>query len=206
MLQKKNTKLRLLTFLLMTAVFAAVSPIASAQKIQGPIKLKSLNRTFKKAAVEFGVPVEILKTISHSETRFDNHRGAPSQNNDYGLMHLADNNENQTLNRAAAMLGVSTDVLKTNDREHIRGGAAILRVLAKEENLTADERAKVEFQQSEIRSGLSLHQSAAGQPRSVVCGYSGGGKLRSLRARSGEFRLQFRHAVRRGGNRRQRNY
>ena len=145
MLQKKNTKLRLLSFLLMTAVFAAVSPMVSAQKIQRTIKPKSLNRTFERAAVEFGVPVEILKTISYSETRFDNHRGEPSQDNGFGLMHLADNNENQTLNRAAAMLGVSTDVLRTNDRENIRGGAAILRAFADEENLSVEDRAKVEF-------------------------------------------------------------
>lgn len=140
---ERNKKLRLLVFAYgCLALILAAAPFSStvrAQKTQEAERGKAdaLDRAFRAAAKEFGVPVELLKTISYSETRFDSHNGEPSQSNGYGLMHLADNNENQSLNRASAILTVPADVLKRDDRQNIRGAAAVLRALADEENLAA---------------------------------------------------------------------
>ncbi len=86
----------------------------------------------------------MLKAIAYAETHFDNHNGEPSIDNGYGVMHLADNNENQSLNRAAAILQVPADVLKKDDWQNIRGGAAILREYANQEGLTAADRKNIE--------------------------------------------------------------
>lgn len=127
---EKNTKLKFLVFTLALGIlFSAAIPTIARQK-SSP---KNLEQAFASAAKEFGVPIEILKTIAYSETRFDGHNGEPSQSNGYGLMHLADNNENQSLNRASAILGIPADVLKKDDHQNIRGAAAILRELANEE-------------------------------------------------------------------------
>lgn len=127
---RKNTKLKFLVF---TILLSALSLTITAQDKKQKSRPQNLEREFSRAAKEFGVPIEILKTIAYSETRFDGHHGEPSQSNGYGLMHLADNNENQTLNRASAILGVPADVLKTDNRQNIRGAAAILREMANEE-------------------------------------------------------------------------
>lgn len=129
---EKNTKLKFSVFTAgLLALILAFVPAIAAQNKKG--KTQSLERAFAEASKEFGVPIEILKTIAYAETRFDGHQGKPSQDNGYGLMHLADNNENQSLNRASAILGIPADVLKTDDYQNIRGAAAVLRELANEE-------------------------------------------------------------------------
>lgn len=131
---RRNKKLNLLVLAfgwLMTAL--AIAPITEAQVAPGKGETRNLARNFERAAKEFGVPVKILQAIAYSETRFDGHNGEPSQSNGFGLMHLADNNENQSLNQASAILTVPAHVLKTDDYQNIRGGAAILRSLAEEE-------------------------------------------------------------------------
>lgn len=134
MLRWKPYGLNSLTFLLVLLTFAVIVPeTGTAQRRQ--TKSKSLNTAFESAAREFNVPAELLKAIAYAETHFDNHQGEPSNDNGYGLMHLADNNENQSLNRAAALLGVPADVLKTDDYQNIRGGAAVLRADADDGNL-----------------------------------------------------------------------
>lgn len=131
---QRSTKLNALvfTFVLLALSLTAIISV-EAQSVRQTVKTGNLERAFAKAAKEFGVPVEILKAIAYSETRFNGHNGEPSQSNGYGLMHLADNNENQSLNQAAAILGVPAEVLKSDNRQNIRGGAAILRALAQEE-------------------------------------------------------------------------
>jgi N-acetyl-anhydromuramyl-L-alanine amidase AmpD len=142
---QRDTKLKFLVFTFgLLVLFLAAVPVIEAQNDRQKSKVHGLEKAFKDAAEEFGVPSEILKTIAYAETRFDGHNGEPSQSNGYGLMHLADNNENQSLNRAAAILGVPADVLKKDDRQNIRGGAAILRALADEEFAGKNSSAKTE--------------------------------------------------------------
>lgn len=134
MLRLNTLRLNSLTFLLVFLTFAVIVPqTGTAQRRK--MKNTSLNAAFENAAKEFNVPASLLKALAYAETHFDNHKGEPSNDNGYGLTHLTDNTENQSLNRAAALLGVSADVLKTDDYQNLRGGAAVLRALADEENL-----------------------------------------------------------------------
>ncbi|MBA4124485.1 MAG: hypothetical protein H0X72_18745 [Acidobacteria bacterium] len=130
-MREKTGRLNILALLLTLLAFAATAVVAQNGRLQTKgyqVKSKSLERAFEKAAVEFGVPSELLKTIAYSETHFDNHKGEPSIDNGYGVMHLADNNENQSLNRAAATLQVPADVLKKDDWQNIRGDGDFARV------------------------------------------------------------------------------
>ncbi|HEX6289567.1 MAG TPA: transglycosylase SLT domain-containing protein, partial [Herpetosiphonaceae bacterium] len=85
-----------------------------------------LNAAFQQAAKEFDVPRDLLMAIAYAETHFDDHNGAPSIDNGYGLMHLVDNPSVQTLAAAARLLGIAQDALTTDSVHNIRGGAALL--------------------------------------------------------------------------------
>lgn len=113
-----------------------------------------LEQLFQSAAAEFGVPPEILKAISYSQSRFENHEGKPSTSGGYGLMHLTSEPEikdgrgdparpmkprknaqkEHMLDQAAQLLGVQTEILKKNDAHNIRGAAALLAKYAQEDN------------------------------------------------------------------------
>lgn len=140
MLQINDLKLKISVLMIILA--AMVSTVA-AQGNGRTVKTRKIEPMFEQASKEFGVPSQILKTIAYTETRFDGHNGAPSHDNGYGLMHLVDNPYNQSLNQAALILGVSPEVLKTNDFQNIRGGAAILRALALEGNLSEEKFAEI---------------------------------------------------------------
>lgn len=107
---------------------------------------------FEAASKEFGVPKEVLLSISYNLTRWENHDGEPSVAGGYGVMHLlgaapgkdSRGKENQplpaaaqagnSLAEAAAMLGVSQESLKHDNALNIRGGAAVLASYAKQLN------------------------------------------------------------------------
>lgn len=99
-----------------------------------------INRAFEAAAQEWDVPRDLLATIAYAETHFDDHDGAPSADNGFGLMHLVDNPAVQTLPAAARLLGIPAETLKTNSTQNIRGGAALLRAYADEQQLSAAQR------------------------------------------------------------------
>lgn len=120
----------LTTLLLVCSV--ALSPYVRAQENVPD----ELNQAFEQAAQEFDVPRDLLVVIAYAETHFDDHNGQPSIDNGYGLMHLVENNETQTLSLAARLLKTSPEVLKTDMVQNIRGGAAVLRTYADEEGLT----------------------------------------------------------------------
>lgn len=102
---------------------------------------------FQAAAKEFGVPVEILLAVSYHESRWENHDGRPSASGGYGLMHLTsgdvsasgigedapektkkrgDTQIKHTLDDAAKLLNVPKEELQYNDKQNVRGGAALL--------------------------------------------------------------------------------
>lgn len=97
----------------------------------------TINRALEQAAQEFDVPRDLLATIAYAETHFDDHDGAPSADNGFGLMHLVDNPAVQTLPQAARLLGLSAETLKNDSAQNIRGGAALLRAYADEQQLSA---------------------------------------------------------------------
>jgi N-acetyl-anhydromuramyl-L-alanine amidase AmpD len=100
------------------------------------------------AAGEFGVPVQLLLAISYDQTRWERPGSAPSVDGGYGVMNLtaktfpADDGRgdpahpagrdvtfartHDTLDEAAGLLSVPAATLKTDERQNIRGAAAVL--------------------------------------------------------------------------------
>jgi N-acetyl-anhydromuramyl-L-alanine amidase AmpD len=118
------------------AAFSLLLSFPAVPKVTGQKQDENrLNTAFENAAKEFGVPRELLIAIAYAETHLDNHKGEPSQDNGFGLMHLVDNPQVQTLVAAAKLTGVPAEVLKTDTVENIRGGAALLRSYADEYGL-----------------------------------------------------------------------
>lgn len=107
----------------------------SPKSVKSDKKYKSgdLYHYFHQASNEFSVPIEILLAVGYTESRWMDHEGKPSQLNGYGIMHLADNPTNHSLSKASQLTGVSEEVLKKDIRQNIRGAAAVLVKLAKEE-------------------------------------------------------------------------
>lgn len=91
-----------------------------------------LNNAFHSAAIRYEVPIDLLKAISFSETRWSHRSGSyPSGDRRYGVMGLR---QNSTLRWAAKLLGLSEETIVTNPIENIYGGAAVLRDLWKEQH------------------------------------------------------------------------
>ena len=113
-----------------------------------PAPATTVPGAFAAAAGEFKVPEPLLLAYSYSLTGWRDHAGRPSAQGGYGLMHLtsadavsaagrgsdvpgrdqqvrADPALN-TLTRAARLLGEAPEVLRTDETENIRGGAALL--------------------------------------------------------------------------------
>ena len=94
------------------------------------------NTYFEQAAAEFGVPADLLRGISFSETRWthmkwnendtaSNCTGIPRV---YGVMGLWDNNYfGHSLKEAAKEINVSVQELKESPLQNIRGAAALLK-------------------------------------------------------------------------------
>lgn len=138
-----NNKQRILAgFFVIVLSFALVAaPTVDAANGNAPgttpsttAKQHALSQHFVKASQEFKVPVKLLLAVGYAESRWQDHGGKPSQLNGYGIMHLADNPQDDSLKRAAKLLNISEKQLKTNVKHNIRGAAAVLRELAKKEN------------------------------------------------------------------------
>lgn len=117
----------LVLLLLGTSAFAGAPEFPRGDKLDGP-----LGQAFAQASREFKVPVEILVAVSYAETHFDDHGGEPSMANGYGVMHLVDNPQNQSLPEAAKHAKVDVEELKSDKNANVRGGAALLAALARE--------------------------------------------------------------------------
>ncbi len=123
-----------------------------------------LQASFEAAAAEFGVPVDVLLSVSYNETRWESHAGMRSRSGGYGVMHLVESvvsardmkgtgedlpavseadARRLTLKRASDLLGISPELLKVDTLQNIRGGAALLAQLERElppDGRSADER------------------------------------------------------------------
>jgi hypothetical protein len=93
---------------------------------------------FAQAAAEFHVPPDILMGVSFAETRWTQLEWPPGETvspengmpHAYGIMALWDNDHfGHSLQIAAALVGESPDLLKTNAFQNMRGAAALLRQL-----------------------------------------------------------------------------
>ncbi|MBK3576071.1 N-acetylmuramoyl-L-alanine amidase [Streptomyces sp. MBT65] len=125
----------------------AVLPSA-AQAAQTPAADRQ--SSFTDAAREFGVPLPVLMAVSYQESRWDDHDGQYNTSGGYGPMNLTDvtaamlsgssagtagrgdlaeltsDPALHTLDKAAGLTGTPTARLRTDDRENIRAGAALL--------------------------------------------------------------------------------
>lgn len=90
--------------------------------------VKVIDAYFKDASKEFGVPVELLRAIAQVESNWTQY--GPSLDQGWGIMHLVSNNYSNTLDYAAKLLGVPSQMLKDNARMNIRGAAAVMADLA----------------------------------------------------------------------------
>lgn len=94
----------------------------------------SLVAEFEEAAETYDVPVELLLAIGYVNTRWemppveatDYEPGSPHGRGAYGIMQLVRNDSEDTLGEASRLTGISEEVLKTDRRSNILGGAALL--------------------------------------------------------------------------------
>jgi len=94
-----------------------------------------LDASFERASKEFGVPLEIVQAVAYVSS--GGVQRQPSTFADrppaYGVMGLRDDDWfGHSLREAAALLGVSPDLLRTDAEANVRGGTALLaRIAAK---------------------------------------------------------------------------
>ena len=84
----------------------------------------TLHSYFEEAALEFDIPMEILKAIAKVESNWT--QMGPSIDKGWGIMHLVDNSYSNTLNDAAKLLDLNPQVLKDDPKQNIRGMAALI--------------------------------------------------------------------------------
>ncbi|QDP97884.1 N-acetylmuramoyl-L-alanine amidase [Microlunatus elymi] len=128
------------TLAVLGALALTSTPAASASPDAGR------DQAFGQAAKEFGVPESLLEALSYAQTRWDDHVGEHNTDGGYGPMNLIDGTlfagdrgeakngdaagaapaKIDSLGRAAKLLGVDRQQLRTDPAANIRGGAALL--------------------------------------------------------------------------------
>lgn len=94
----------------------------------------SLVAEFQEAAKAYDVPVVLLLAIGYVNTRWEMpppeasayEPGNPHGRGAYGIMQLVQNESADTLGEASKLTGISEEMLKTDRRSNILGGAALL--------------------------------------------------------------------------------
>ncbi|MET9529170.1 N-acetylmuramoyl-L-alanine amidase [Streptomyces sp. NPDC006649] len=133
---------------LAAGAFAFLPAIAQAGN-EDDAKQPSAQADFTAAAAEFKVPVSVLQGVAHEESGWQQHTGY-SNTGGWGLMNLTDvtsemvaegsagasgrsdltsftgHPELHTLRAAAKLTGIPADQLQHNQKDNIRGGAALL--------------------------------------------------------------------------------
>ncbi|RPK89490.1 MULTISPECIES: peptidoglycan-binding protein [Streptomyces] len=130
-----------LAVLTATALLATGHPASAAPRAD---TADPMNRAFAEAAHEYGVPRDLLAAVGYGESRLNGHGGEPSQANGYGVMHLASNPVNRSLEKASELTGESAARLRRDTTANILGGAAVLRDHADALGLDAAERRDVD--------------------------------------------------------------
>jgi N-acetyl-anhydromuramyl-L-alanine amidase AmpD len=143
--------LRLAAVIVAALALTTVTPLAASAKAASE---SSRQKYFREAAAEFGVPEEILLGYSYNQSRWENHEGKPSVSGGYGLMQLKDSFDQEDgrgdplrpfegrsqgksgfrADEAAKLINAPVNEVRTNDRQNIRAGAALMAKYAKEDN------------------------------------------------------------------------
>ncbi len=116
----------------LTGVVLLATAGVGAAPAQQPVP--SLEAEFEEAAGRYGVPKELLLAMGYVNTRWE--MPPPDSNvyepgdlhgwGSYGIMALVQNPSSDTLGEASRLTGISEEMLKTDRRSNIRGGAALL--------------------------------------------------------------------------------
>ena len=149
--RRLSAETKSLVIALVVLVFTAAKTSSAAEAIpteedlkreaaagESTAKMKAANypALFEAAAKEFLVPADILKGVAFAETRWEQLTWPQEQITSpeiriprpYGIMSLWDNERfGHSLKEAAALIGKTTDELKRDASQNIRGGAALLR-------------------------------------------------------------------------------
>ena len=123
----------------------------------------TLTAAIDAATGRFGVPAPVLTAVCYLEGRLGDHGGAPSVDGGYGCMHLVRKAHADTLDRAARLLGVPADRVRTEMASNMAGGAAVL----------ADDAASLGLHpraQADWYAPLALYSTA--RTRAVATGYA----------------------------------
>ena len=133
----RHRRRSLLSLLLATVLIGATPTTVHAAPSLQP---NDVNAAFASAAARYDVPRDLLVALGYSESRLDQHDGLPSVANGFGMMHLASNPTNRSLDEAAALTGLSVAQLQTRPEANIHGAAAVLRSYADQLGLSAADR------------------------------------------------------------------
>lgn len=98
-----------------------------------------LGDAFSQAATQYGLPVDLLLAIGYYESHLEQ-QGNPAvdgtdvEDGGYGVMHLVERSDNNSLAAAAALIGQSPDALKSDATLNIKGAAALMQSLISQQN------------------------------------------------------------------------
>ena len=120
--RKRMALSALLILLTLSFSLTALVAFRSDQQVQAA---GTLEDAFQRAAQEFNVPEDLLKSICQMEAHTSIHNGTPCINGGYGC-NLVKNKRVDTLDRAARQLGVAPQQLQRDLATNIRGMAYIL--------------------------------------------------------------------------------
>src|SRR5262245_4269023 len=105
-------RLRMRSFVKSVSFLAAFSLLLNftpVPKVTGQKQVgNQLETAFQDAANESGVPRKLIAAIAYGETHFYENDG-PSSSNGYGLMHLVQNPNVNTLEMAAKLTGIQIE-------------------------------------------------------------------------------------------------
>ncbi len=103
---------------------------------------EEITNAFQSSGALYNVPIDILKSIAYTETRFshvipdDSHEACSGMPHSYGIMGLKDDDWfGHSLLEAANLIGATPEMLIYNYELNIRGAAALLSDLAAEMNI-----------------------------------------------------------------------
>jgi hypothetical protein len=86
--------------------------------------VNTIRKYFKDASEEFDVPISILFAIGQIENNWT--QIGPTIDQGWGIMHLVKNSYSNTLDEAAQLLGLNSQVLKDDAKQNIRGAASLI--------------------------------------------------------------------------------
>lgn len=107
----------------------------------------SLMQAFSAASEEFGIPAGVLQGLSYQVTAWNNARGIDAHTaREFGVMGLRAHDLGPSLETASSLLGLPLEVVRDDQTQNIRGGAALLAGYARQANGGRSPRAEISLE------------------------------------------------------------